>query len=141
QARVQAIVRASQGAAQAPARSLTLGGLAALQQRARLVVGVDSGALHLAAAMDASVVGLYGPADPGEFGPWLPRDRYRVVRSDLLCSPCHTMIDPPCGARTAPVCMAGIPVAAVLAAVHELLGGVTAPAVPTADTRSMPYDL
>jgi len=33
---------------------------------------VDSGPLHLAAAMGAPVVGLYGPTDPARNGPFVP---------------------------------------------------------------------
>ncbi len=38
--------------------------LAALLQRCRLFVGGDSGPMHLAAAMGAPVVGIFGPTDP-----------------------------------------------------------------------------
>ncbi len=38
--------------------------LAALLQRSRLFVGGDSGPMHLAAAMGAPVVGIFGPTDP-----------------------------------------------------------------------------
>ncbi|HUP46672.1 MAG TPA: glycosyltransferase family 9 protein, partial [Thermoanaerobaculia bacterium] len=44
--------------------------LAALLGRGRLVVGGDTGPLHLAAAMGTSVVGLYGPTDPQRNGPY-----------------------------------------------------------------------
>lgn len=37
---------------------------------ADLVVGNDSGPLHLAAALGKPVVGLYGPTDPAVVGPW-----------------------------------------------------------------------
>jgi heptosyltransferase-1 len=46
--------------------------LMALLARARCVVAVDSGPLHLAAAMGAPVVGLYGPTDPARNGPFVP---------------------------------------------------------------------
>ncbi len=61
--------------------------LAALLRRADLVVGVDSGPLHLAAAVGAPVLGLYGPKDPRTYGPfWAPHE---VVRAGLECSPCR----------------------------------------------------
>lgn len=37
--------------------------------RGRLVIANDSGPLHLAAATGASTIGLFGPTDPGRFGP------------------------------------------------------------------------
>ena len=46
--------------------------LMALLARARCVVAVDSGPLHLAAALGAPVVGLYGPTDPARNGPFVP---------------------------------------------------------------------
>ncbi len=67
---------------------LALGALAAVHRRARLVVTTDSGALHLAAAMDTRVVALFGPGDPVLFAPLAPPDRVRVVRVGLRCSPC-----------------------------------------------------
>jgi heptosyltransferase-1 len=45
--------------------------LMALLARARCVVAVDSGPLHLAAALGAPVVGLYGPTDPARNGPFV----------------------------------------------------------------------
>jgi ADP-heptose:LPS heptosyltransferase len=100
---------------------LSLGALAALHRRARLVIGVDSGALHLAAAMGAPVVALFGPADPVMFAPLCPPARLRIVHAGLACSPCGTLEHPPCGATSNPECMAAIDVGAVLQAAAELL--------------------
>ena len=44
--------------------------LAWLLQRARYYVGVDTAAMHLAAAMQCPVVALFGESIPGQFGPW-----------------------------------------------------------------------
>lgn len=44
--------------------------LAALLGRAGVVVGGDTGPLHLAAALGTRVVGLYGPTDPRRNGPY-----------------------------------------------------------------------
>lgn len=44
--------------------------LAALLAGAAVVVGGDTGPLHLAAALGTKVVGLYGPTDPRRNGPW-----------------------------------------------------------------------
>lgn len=60
--------------------------LAALLERATVFVGVDSGVLHLAAAMETPVVGLYGPSDPEKTGP--QGGVFRVVRTGPQCSPC-----------------------------------------------------
>jgi ADP-heptose:LPS heptosyltransferase len=100
---------------------LSLGALAALHRRARLVVTTDSGALHLAAVMGAPVVGLFGPGDPVTFAPLAQPDRLRVVRTGLSCSPCGTLETPPCGAAVDPDCVTAIHVDAVLDAAAELL--------------------
>jgi len=44
-------------------------GLIALLRRARLMVGPDTGPLHLASALGVPVVGLFGPTDPARNGP------------------------------------------------------------------------
>ncbi len=49
--------------------------LAWLLHRARLVIGADTGPLHLAAALRTPVVGLYGPTDPERNGPYGQLDR------------------------------------------------------------------
>ena len=45
-------------------------GLIAATRQARVVVGVDSGPLHLAAALRVPGVALYGPTDPARNGPY-----------------------------------------------------------------------
>ncbi len=62
--------------------------LMAVFARCRLVLGPDSGPLHLAVAMGTPTVHLFGPADPLRFGPWGPPERHRVVSADLPCAPC-----------------------------------------------------
>jgi lipopolysaccharide heptosyltransferase I len=44
--------------------------LASLLGRARLVIGADTGPLHLAAALGTPVIGLYGPTNPARNGPY-----------------------------------------------------------------------
>ncbi len=45
-------------------------GLIDATRRAHLVIGVDSGPLHLAAALNKSGVGIFGPTDPIRNGPY-----------------------------------------------------------------------
>ena len=116
---VQEIARASGGIARG-VDDLSLGGLAALHRRAAVVVGIDSGALHLAALMGARVVSLYGPFGASRVGLLAPANRWRPLSIDLPCSPCGTLEQPPCGAVTEPLCLAGIDATAVEEAVAWL---------------------
>ena len=122
QAMIASIVEESAGAAVSLAASLSLGGLAALYARASAVIAIDSGPLHLAAAVGTPVVGIYGPAGIDEFGPWVPAERQRVVHVRLPCSPCRTLSSPPCGALSQPACLRAVQVEAVVTALGELLG-------------------
>ncbi len=49
--------------------------LASLLGNARLVIGADTGPLHLAAALGTPVIGLYGPTNPARNGPYGQLDR------------------------------------------------------------------
>lgn len=53
---------------------LGIGPLMALMRRAKFVVSADTGPLHLASALGAPVVGLFGPTDPSRNGPYSPDD-------------------------------------------------------------------
>ncbi|MDP8957921.1 MAG: glycosyltransferase family 9 protein [Actinomycetota bacterium] len=103
-----------------PVVGMRLGALAALHQRACLVVATDSGAAHLAAAVGTPVVALFGPGDPALARPWCPPARARLVRIDLPCSPCGVLHEPPCGASVMSACITGIGVEEVLRAISEL---------------------
>jgi lipopolysaccharide heptosyltransferase I len=65
----------------------TLPELAALIRRAAIVVGNDSGPMHLAVALDRPVVSVFGPTDPVWAGPYR-RDGV-VLRAGVFCSPCY----------------------------------------------------
>ncbi|MEM9951963.1 MAG: lipopolysaccharide heptosyltransferase II [Chloroflexota bacterium] len=73
------------------AGDLNLEQLAALYERALVVVGPDSGPLHLSAAVDTPTVALFGPADPVEFAPWGAKDRHIIVTSPIGCRPCRVL--------------------------------------------------
>ncbi|MCF8066987.1 MAG: lipopolysaccharide heptosyltransferase I [Desulfobacterales bacterium] len=60
--------------------------LAALYQKAKLVVSTDTGPMHLAAAVETPVVAIFGPTAPWRTGPYGPS--HQVIRRDLECSPC-----------------------------------------------------
>ena len=63
-----AVAAASEGAAEIVVCNVA--GLIALVRRAAVLVGGDSGPVHLAAALGVPVVALFGPTDPARNGPW-----------------------------------------------------------------------
>lgn len=100
----------------------SLGQLAALLENCAVVLGVDSGPLHLAVAVGVPTVHLYGPSDPITFGPYGDPARHIVLRTDWRCSPCHRF-EYPQGELKYHRCMEAIPPEAVLAAAERLLCG------------------
>jgi ADP-heptose:LPS heptosyltransferase len=99
----------------------TLGQLAALLRRADLVLGVDSGPLHLAAAVGAPSIHLYGPSDADRFGPWGDPARHVVLRAGVWCAPCGVFAACPRGLAL-PECMGRIDTARVVAEARRMLG-------------------
>lgn len=80
------VIEASHGAARrAPATSILE--LAALAKQSRLFLAADTGPLHIAGAMGAPLVAVFGPTDPARNGPWAKEDE--VVRRVPPCAPCH----------------------------------------------------
>ena len=66
---------------------LTLLQFAAILKHCSLVVGNDSGAMHIAAAMGTPLVALFGPSDPAEWG---PRGTHaEIAYKGLDCQPCY----------------------------------------------------
>jgi ADP-heptose:LPS heptosyltransferase len=67
--------------------TLTVDQTLALLSLAVLFVGIDSGVMHLAGAVNAPCVGLFGPTDPACF---LPKNgRAAGVTADVPCLGCH----------------------------------------------------
>jgi predicted lipopolysaccharide heptosyltransferase III len=73
-----------------PFRSLIgktgLRALAAVLERAALMVSNDNGPMHMAAALGVPVIGLFGPSDPAVWGPW--GDGHRTFYKGLDCRAC-----------------------------------------------------
>lgn len=93
--------------------------LAAVLAGARVVVSNDSGAMHLAAATGAAVVGVFGPTDEMTTHPIVAtagQPLPRVVTHPVWCRPCML--------RECPIdhrCMRGLTAAAVAAAAAAAL--------------------
>lgn len=58
-----------------------------LLKRARLLIGGDTGPLHLACALQAPVVGIFGPTSAVRNGPW--NGESEVVTNGIDCSGCY----------------------------------------------------
>jgi heptosyltransferase-1 len=90
-------------------KKLSLGEIAHLLAAATGVVAVDTGLGHLAAALGAPTVSLYGPSDPqlcGTLG-----ERQIHLAADFPCAPCmsrtctyqgNKTVEPPCFASLSP---------------------------------------
>jgi heptosyltransferase-2/heptosyltransferase-3 len=55
--------------------------LAWVYEQAEMVLGVDSGPLHIAAALDRPTLHMYGPSDEAVWGPWGDPERHRPLRA------------------------------------------------------------
>lgn len=97
--------------------------LAALLARALGVVSNDSGPMHLAAALGAPTLGLFGPETPVMYAP-LGRD-VRALYRPTPCSPCINVHDNKVASCIwgRPECLVHITVDEVHAALRELIEG------------------
>jgi ADP-heptose:LPS heptosyltransferase len=83
--------------------SLSLKQLGALSAGARFFAGVDSAPMHMAAALDVPVLGVFGPSSVPDWGPWdngagtnpyrrpngvQVSGRHLVLQAERSCVPC-----------------------------------------------------
>lgn len=61
--------------------------MAALVEKSDLFIGINSGPMHIAAAVGAPTIGLFGDTDPRIHRPY--GERCVVIRKGLECSPCY----------------------------------------------------
>jgi ADP-heptose:LPS heptosyltransferase len=91
-----------------------------------LFLSADTGPMHMAAAVDAPSVSVFGPSDPQRYfsgGTGAPDTRHVVVRPDLWCAPCNLIRRPPheCLGADGPECLRLVTVEAVHRAAARLL--------------------
>lgn len=65
----------------------TIGEMPAVLSACHLFIGVDTAALHMAAAVGLPTVGIFGPSSPVSWGP--RGKRHRVVSKEMDCVPCR----------------------------------------------------
>jgi heptosyltransferase-2 len=108
-----------------------IGMLPGLLRRARLLLTNDTGAMHVAAAVGAPVLAIFGPTDADATGPLGPWCRY--VRTPVPCSPCLL--------RECPIdhrCMTAVTVEQVVRAAEELLNDTQPLVCPVAQLGEQP---
>ncbi len=103
------------------AHGLTLPAVKAICRRADLVVSNDTGTRHVAAAVGAKLVTLFGPTDPK----WTTIDhpRERELSIPVPCGPCQLKVCPLQGADEKQ-CLHGLTPEMVFVSCIELLGAV-----------------
>lgn len=126
------IVAGSEGAAELAPETHSLLELGALYELCDVVVGGDTGPLHLAAALGTPVVGLYGPKDPAVYGPLDGRTGQAAptVWKNVHCSPCKLR------RCDNVICMPAIQVDDVSAAIDKTLGDGGAAATASSGARA-----
>jgi heptosyltransferase III len=65
--------------------------LAELFRSANLVLGMDSGPLHLATAVETPSIHLYGPSDVVRYGPWGSPQMHQVISAGMSCPDCGNL--------------------------------------------------
>jgi len=87
------------GSRAADGKDLGLLGLAGVMRHCQVVVAADTGPLHLAAAVGARCVAIFGPKDQNRYGPRGHGDiAHEIVYHDVPCRPCkrRTCATPQC---------------------------------------------
>lgn len=108
------VLAAAPGSRAVDGTRLGLLGLAGVMRACDVVVAADTGPLHLAAAVGARCVALFGPKDAARYGPRAHDGmQHELLWHDVPCRPCRRR---DCAT---PQCVLGIPVAAAAAAVER----------------------
>jgi heptosyltransferase-2 len=94
---------------------------AAITERCGLFVANDSGLMHVSAALQVPIVGIFGPTNPTWLGPW--KCSHRAVSLGYQCGPCfrYSPIPQKCYEGTDFSCVGDIEVDEVMEAALSLL--------------------
>jgi ADP-heptose:LPS heptosyltransferase len=90
--------------------------LSALLKRMHLVIANDSAPMHIAAAVGAPVLGLFGPSSPDRGRPF--GEQHAVLKAELPCSPCGLSI---CKNQNQLECLTSIEVGDVVEKAGDML--------------------
>jgi heptosyltransferase I len=76
------IIAASQNTIQLLASKRDFERYKALIARANVLLTPDSGPMHIASALNTRIVALFSMKDPGDCGPYMPANRFTILRCD-----------------------------------------------------------
>ncbi len=96
---------------------LSLPEVTALAARARIFVGNDSGVAHMAAAVCAPVVVIFGSSNVAHWRPWASAPS-AFVREEMHCAPCPGYT---CEEFGVAECIRRVPVKRVISAIEQVL--------------------
>ncbi len=94
----------------------TIGALAELMRRANLVITNDSAPLHMASAVNAPTVAIFGPTDERKYGPLASKSA--VLKPAVPCRPCGKAL---CAVGPDEGCISRVSVDEVFEAAKRLL--------------------
>jgi predicted lipopolysaccharide heptosyltransferase III len=97
--------------------NLSLPEVTALTSQARLFVGNDSGIAHIAAAVGAPCVVIFGSSNIAHWRPWA-KTAAEVVFEEMECQPCHGYY---CEKFEQPECIKRVPVDRVVAGIERVM--------------------
>lgn len=109
------IQRKADGATVVLAGALSLRETAALLRRADVVIGADSGVMHIAAACGTPTISAFGPTSPERTAAYRAP---HIVTHHLPCSPCYPALPRGCGH---PRCLQDISTTEILNCVYTLV--------------------
>jgi lipopolysaccharide heptosyltransferase II len=120
---VNAVLQSASNAARTLALvDLTLPEVTAILSRAKIFIGNDSGIAHIANAVGAPCVVVFGSSNVAHWQPWTPdaesQKRAAVVHEAMLCAPCAGY---QCAQFEQPECIRRVKVEAVIAAIERIL--------------------
>ena len=89
-----------------------------------LLIGNDSGPMHIAGALGIPVIGIFGPGSPRRTGPFRPRSKFVPVTAGFPCAPCRQKFGLECDPLPSgkPPCLEVISVEEVMREALRLLG-------------------
>lgn len=114
------VIRTFTAAISQPVKDLccrtSVGELMELMSRVSLVITNDSAPLHMASAVNAPTVAIFGPSDEQKYGPLSGKNK--VVKPDVPCRPCRKAL---CATGPDEGCLAMVEVDEVFTAAKKLL--------------------